>query len=487
MSSGAHLGGFYDHFMDMKFVLWWTIAWSVAIMALAPLVNFVTPLLSSSYNEALTPDFFYRLIVYWHGGMFEPWVVVLSVLVYISFGLNSLTGFVGKGLRVLLYAGAFIGVPLSGIASIFNVSSSFAFGIPHWSESAGFSFMDLLAIGVIVGLLLYPHASKKGYAKMSAPYYFVLVGVIGAFAAALMGYVGAYLTAFGDSPPLVQNYINATMYPSLGFYNSTAISIFTENALGSHSHAMLPILMGGVVALLAMVYGYQSWPRREKLLGSFGFGVMVIGVIASVWIYAVAGIGNFAIPSLFVSGPNGLNNIAADDLVTGVIGLGAVFVLIPLLVNASKGKTQDGKPLTRDPLFLSVITGWIMIYVVIPISGYYVELNNEFYLGAGSAFGDAFTRFHQDFAFFLLPALVTTVLVFESFGIRGKARRTTGFLYLAGEVVAFVFGVVYALGTLDPMYLYVAAFGGALMGLGVIFGVNSLRKSGTPTAVANFA
>jgi hypothetical protein len=47
---------------------------------------------------------------------------------------------------------------------------------------------------------------------------------------------------------------------------------------------------------------------------------------------------------------------------------------------------------------------------VIPVTGFYINFNEGFFQGAGVTFDDAFTRFHQDFGFFLLPALVTLVL-----------------------------------------------------------------------------
>ena len=52
-------------------------------MALSPIVNDVTPFLSPAYNNRWTPDFFYRLLLYWHGGLFLPWVVVLATLAYV--------------------------------------------------------------------------------------------------------------------------------------------------------------------------------------------------------------------------------------------------------------------------------------------------------------------------------------------------------------------------------------------------------------------
>ncbi|MDG6982239.1 MAG: hypothetical protein JRM74_02165 [Nitrososphaerota archaeon] len=461
----------------MKFALWWTLAWAVVIMALSPIVNYVTPFLNPAYNNQWTPDFFYRLLLYWHGGLFLPWVIVLATLAYLVLGFDRRKELPARALRALLFWAALVAVPLAGIGGIFNVTDSFALSIPHWMESTGFAFLDLIAITLIVTMIVYPYVSGKGYRKVGSPFYVILLSVAGAFVAASMGYVGAYITISGPSPAPVAGYINSTMYPVLGYYNSSAVVTFTENVLTSHSHTMLPMLMAGVVALAAMVYGYHDWPSRERLIASFGFMIMICAIVATVWIYWVSGMGNFSIPSLLTSGPGGINGVAEDDLVTGFVGLGAVFVLIALVAHATNAKTRDGRPLIRDSLFLSVIAGWIIIYLVIPVTGYYIEFHQDFYSAAGAGFDAAFTRFHNDFAFFLLPALVTTVLVFETFGMQGKVRRWTGYLYLSGMIITFVFGETYAMVTLDPLELYLAAFGGLLMGLGAILGTNYLRKA----------
>ena len=44
----------------------------------------------------------------------------------------------------------------------------------------------------------------------------------------------------------------------------------------------------------------------------------------------------------------------------------------------------------------------------------------------------------------MLPALVTSILIFETYGISGKVRKTVGLLYLLGASITFVFGYLYA-------------------------------------------
>lgn len=457
---------------NARFLCYWAMVWAVGVMVIVPIVNYVTPLLNSGYNNKWTPDILYRLNMYWHGGIFLPWVIVLLSIVCVVIGLDSLKGVLGKFLRAFLFGLGFFAIPLAGIGGIFNVTDKFAYGIPHWLEYPGFAVLDLSSAVLIISMMLYPRISGKGYKGMGVPYYVLLLCIVGAFISAMLGYVAAFITVSGPSQPFVSNYINSTMYPVLGYYNSTSVITFTENVVGSHSHAMVVMLMAGIISLVAVVCGYERWNKREKIVSLVGFVIMSGAILATLWIYLASGIGNYQVPTFFESGPNG---VAMDDMITGFVGLGSVFVLASLISSSRKGR-GDNTPLIRDPLFVSVVIAWIMIYLIIPGNGFYMNFNETFYGGAGSAFDDAYTRFHQDFAMFLLPMLVTTFLVFEIFGISGSTRKRIGYLYISGQIIIFVFGEIYSMITLNPLALYGAGFGGALVVAGVLIGASHIGK-----------
>ena len=471
-------------FLTAKFLVWWSIIWALIIGILAPVVNFFTPFLNSDYNNMWTPDIFWRLDLYWHGA-FIPWMLALAALAITVLGLDSMKGRIGTHLKHMLLIGGLFGVPLAAIGAIFNVYNTFAFGIPMWTQVVSIGIGGETIFFLIISLLIYPQESRKRYGQLGFPYYIVLLCAVGIILAALMGDVSGWITWFGPWPSVFPQYINSTMYPVLGFYNSTAVVTWTEDMVTSHSHLMLPSVMAAIVALTPAVYGYGKWEKKEKAVSTIGFVIMVVGLLLSMCVYIVSGVGNYVIPTLFQSGPNGVNGLAMDDMITGIVGLGAAVVLVALVSYARKGKTTDGRMLLKDPLFLSVVAAWLFIYLLIPVTGYYIEFNESFYgLGgavasaAGAAFDAAYTRFHQDFAFFLLPALVTAILIFDVFGIAGKTRRTVGLLFLVGSTITFVFGWVYAMVTLDMVFLYVATLGGLLMGLGAFIGAEYVRKSG---------
>jgi len=387
-------------------------------------------------------------------------------------------GKLGTHLKHMVLIGGFIAAPCAALGAIFNVYNTFAFGIPVWTQIVSIGIGGETVFFLILSLLIYPKESSRGFRNVGFPFYIVVLSAICILLAALMGDVSGWITWFGPWPSIFPQYINSTMYPVLGFYNSTAVVTWTEDMVTSHSHLMLPSVMAAIVALTPAVYGYAKWEKREKALSTIGFVIMVVGLVGSMWIYMVSGVGNYVIPTLFQSGPNGL---AMDDLMTGIVGLGAALVLVALFSYARKGRTADGTILVKDYLFLSIIAAWLFIYLLIPVTGYYIEFNQSFYMTAGLGFDAAFTRFHQDFTFFMLPALVTSILIFDVFGISGKTRRTVGLLYLVGASITFVFGWVYAMVTLDMVFLYISAFGGLLIGLGALIGVEYVRKSGKVT------
>lgn len=480
-----------------KLILWWSIAWAIGSFALAPLVNYFTPFLGPAYVNPWTPDIYWRLVLYWHGAIFIPWITILAVLTSTRFRLDQMSGTAGRLVRESVFVGGFFAVPIAAVAGIFDVYDTYLFGIPLWTQIFAFLIGDEMALSVLLAMAVYPRVSGTGYRRAGMPYYTVFTGVFGALVAALMGHIGGWITWFGPSPGVFNQYINSTMYPVLGYSNDTSVITFTEDVVGSHSHLMLIALMAGVVALVAAYFGYyEKWGKNSKRVANFGFAWMVVSLLAALWIYFISGVGNYQVPLFFVKGASG---VAGDDLTTGMVGLGAVFVLAALVAHARGAVTAEGRPLLRDPLFLTVVVSWITIYLVIPVTGFYINFNENFYQGAGLNFDLVFTRFHQDFGFFVLPALITLVLALESFGVSFRTKRYLGYLMTTGVLLAFVFGESYTLtgaGT-SPMtplsvgqvalpfsagtvLLELAVLGGVLIGIGALLAALYIRRSPEP-------
>lgn len=458
-----------------RFVVAWAMSWAIALTALIPVVNYITPLLNLKYNNVWTPDIYWRLVLYWHGAIFIPLITVLAVLMGSIFGLYDLKGLSSTLIRDAILIGGIIAPPLAGVAGIFDVYDRFAFGIPLWLQITAFLIGDEMAIALIVAFIS-KIKSSKGSRLNSLVSAFMAYAVFLTLISAIMGHIAGWITWFGPWPSFVYSYINQTMAP-LGLNGTTAVITFAENVVTSHSHLMLPVIMAGIVVMMATVYGFtSSWQSREKKLAIVGIAIMIAAMLAATVIYIISGVGNYVIPTLFSSGPNDINGLAMDDAITGTIGWGALLVLIALWLHKKKD-------ITRDPLFLSVVVAPILIYLTIPVTGYWIEFHETFYGAAGTlpnapgaAFDAAYTRFHQDFAFFLLPSLVTAILAFEIYNISGKTRNVIGYLFLSGEIIAFICGWLYAMAFLSFPFIVGAAFGVALILAGGIIGTAHLYK-----------
>lgn len=446
-------------------------------MALAPIINVITPFQNAAYANQWTPDIYWRLVMYWHGGLFIPWVTVLAVLVATVFSLDEMPGIPGRLVKESIFIGGVFAVPVAGIAGIFDVYDNYAFGAPLWTQIAAFVIADEMAIALIVAMLNKPRISS-GFRAAGMPYYTILLGVTSALVAAMMGHVGGWITWFGPNPAPLANYVNSTMYPVLGYYNQSAVIAFTQNSVGGHSHLMLVALMAGVVGLAGASFKYADWSKAQRTIAGIGFTVMAGALVTAIVVYIISGVGNYSPPSFFVS-PDGVNGVAGDDLVTATVALGAAFVLAAFIMHSGKAKTWEGRPLRKDPVFLSTVVSWVLIYLVIPVTGFYINFNETFYKGAGLNFDAVFTRYHQDFGFFVLPLMVTVLLALNS-SAGGSIRKRVGYLFLGGEILAFLFGETYALSVADPILLYGAVFGGLLIGSGAILAARSLMYPQPP-------
>ncbi|MCY0858825.1 MAG: hypothetical protein OWQ54_00170 [Sulfolobaceae archaeon] len=460
--------------LNTRFVMWWSIAWALGLMAVAPIVNYFTPFLNSAYNNQWTPDVYWRLVLYWHGALFMPWVTVLACIICTTFKLDTIKGTAYKLIRESIMYGGFIATPLAGIAGIFDVYDRFALGIPLWLQIIAFLIGDEMAIALIVTMFLYPKVSGVGYDKVGLAYYTVLAALIGVLIAAFEGHIGGWITWAGPWPSFVSNYINSTMYSVLGYYNATAVITWTENVVTSHSHTMIPLILAGIVALISSIYGYNEMKGSAKLISAAGFFIMIYMIIAVVWLYIVAGVGNYSIPTLFASGPNGVNGLAMDDTMTGMIGWGALLVLIGTGVYAHRQKKLD-----RSLLFILIAAA--LIYLTVPVTGYYIEFHESYFgfatpgQGPGWMYDAAYLRFHQDFGFFLLPMLITASLAFKYMGIEEKRKNLVNDLFTIGSIIAFIFGESYVF-TLNNVFLYLAFLGGAITAVGVLTGLLSTYK-----------
>lgn len=226
-----------------------------------------------------------------------------------------------------------------------------------------------------------------------------------------------------------------------------ATSTLVGNIITSHSHGMLPSFMAVIVFLAAEAFGYSALVGIRKQVARVGAGTMLAGIALYSGVYAVSAIGTFVIPAWFPSGPGGVNGIAMDDTMTGLVGVGALILAAAMLpeLRGSFRRTTSVVKERFNPVRLGVYMTYLMATVVMFLYGFYIEMNESKFgfnqLPAAQAVGDqVFTRTHLLLVFGSLPIIAIFLLAAELLGDtsdRGAAlKRWMSGSILVGMVVA---------------------------------------------------
>lgn len=297
-------------------------------------------------------------------------------------------------------------------------------------------WMVILALIFFFELLFLPFRNREKFKKIWGAYSLIVIATLSAGIAAIMGMIYEYGTLFGfSSLPVFNNYVS-----SIG-----GLQVFLGNLITSHSHEMLPAVMGGIVALAAVTFGYEKLSNFKRNAVNLGMIIAVFGTISFTYLYLISSFGTYVIPAVAPFGPGGMNGLALDDTQTGIVGWGALIAIFGLYYVLSK------KPTDRL-IQLSELLTWIATMAVMIGVGYAMEFNESYYGfgspgvppngGPGYKYDMAFTDGHLLFAFFMMPLLAGIILLIIHY-IEGHEteKRITVYFIVAGTVIA-AFGVL---------------------------------------------
>lgn len=200
-------------------------------------------------------------------------------------------------------------------------------------------------------------------------------------------------------------------------------STLVGNIITSHSHGMLPAFMAAIVFLAAETFGYSGLVGLRKQAARAGVGIMLAGIALFSGIYAVSAIGTFVIPAWFPSGAGGVNGLAMDDTMTGLVGIGAL-ILAGAMLPELRGSFRRVAGAVREqfnPVRLAVYLTYLMATAAMFLYGYYIEMNESKFgfaaMPASRAVGDQiFTRAHLLLVFCALPVIAVFLLAAELLG-----------------------------------------------------------------------
>jgi len=397
------------------FVLGWLVLFAL-------LSVFVSNPFQSESSAHATPD--YAHIMFLHG-LLIGMVGLMSLLACQILRLRS------THVRVWITGGTMVATILAAVGGIWDRTIPGS-EVPMWTQIFGFFALDEILLVLLIGII--GEWRTRSTAVRTLPYLGAALATASMLLAALMGHLAGWIMEFGPNfPPLIGTYAK-----SVGFASSDD---FVGALVSSHSHEMAVAVMALIVILLAQQFGYGIHKGISHVLATTGLLMVAAGTVIMTAMYLTAAFTTWSPPAWFVSGPDGANGIASDDVITGILVMGGgVLVAAALVV---------GRRLFRRPVRLAAAWAWVLSFATVVVAGYAIELNAVYY-GAGDpkalgAANDAiFTWIHQDIGLFLLPAIVLVMLVVERL-INYRQRRPglIGWTAIAGTTITFVGVLVY--------------------------------------------
>ncbi len=357
---------------------------------------------------------------------------LIGLVGLVSIGVVDAFHFRSYHARSWILVGTMVATIFAGIGGIFDAHPTDTLAL--WTQILGFFSLDEILL--LLSWSFFSEYRQSHPGRKTLAFWVAWMGSISMFLAALMGHLAGWLLEFGQHAPFnwPSNYAHFIGVP---------FPAWVTNLITSHSHEMVIALIGTLIGTLAWHYGYHgSASTRVPSATKAGLAMVVFGIIAMTFIYLVAGFTLYQPPTLFAFGPGGINGLAGDDLVTGI------FVLIGGLIALSGFLFQNqGISPSSYRVRLATIVAFILSVVTVVGAGYSIELR-ETYFGMGNpkaagATRDAvFTFWHQDFAFFLVPALIAVLYLADRYLLPRIAERFANTI-LVGLPVAFLGGLIY--------------------------------------------
>ena len=301
------------------------------------------------------------------------------------------------------------------------------------------------------------------YLKAGASYWLALVAVGSALIAGMIGFVNLWVRIFGLS--FFSGYASYLGLDAPGFIGAT---------LDPHSHEIALAIMAGIVALAAQEFKVLDLKGLKKNVAKVGLWVTSIGVVAMTIVFLAVAFANFSPPTLFASGPSGVNGMAGDDTVMSFIALGAMIVLVPLALTRLNLKSS-----WKDSVRLALFGTWVAAVIISVVQAFYIEFHEDIF-GSTLAANDAvFAEFQPMFGIFLLVALSLLLLAVDYYQDTGWERRLTGWLAGIGLFIATVGGTLWAFGdpTTGALFYWIHVLGVFVIGISALAAAGAIYKT----------
>ncbi len=264
------------------------------------------------------------------------------------------------------------------------------------------------------------------YKKMDAAYGLVLTGLIVLFIGELIGLLILWLSIFGAS-------FFGAYAQSFGGVGSTISSI-----IDPHSHGVAVALIAIVIGLAAAQFGVmkkRDWKRSAARVGMWISGISLVALIV---VYLAGVFVNYSPPTLFASGPNGINGMAGDDALITMVLLGGIISLIPLALTKFNGKAS-----ARDAVRFALLFTMLMWLVANALSGFFIEFNESSFQTNLLANDAAFAQFQPMVGIFFLTIVAMVLIAVDYYGKKGLGRKSVGLVAGIGVALSVIGGLAW--------------------------------------------
>ncbi|MDE1855411.1 MAG: hypothetical protein KGH57_03800 [Candidatus Micrarchaeota archaeon] len=313
-------------------------------------------------------------------------------------------------------------------------------------------------------MFAYSKDDFRSYSKTNAAYWLVLAGDGCLFVGEIMGLVLLWLTIFGTS--FLGFYVG-----SLGGLQSTLGSI-----LDPHSHGVAVSLMAMVIGLAVQRFGVLERKGWKMQLTRIGIWISILSIIALTLVYVAGAAVNYSPPTLFSSGPNGINGMAGDDALITLVFIGGLLALLPMALTQFHGKRS-----WHDTIRCALLFTLFMWVFANSLAGFLIEFNETSFQNALLSNDEAFAQFQPMFGIFFLTIAAMVLLAADYYGTGSTERRNIGVSAGVGVLIAAAGGLAWVF--IDPStsgyYFWAYIFGILLVCASILLSVVAIYRAKT--------
>jgi hypothetical protein len=419
----------HEHAFTMKRLAWWTLAITAVMGGLYFLIGF-PPAFDTYYAKmyfhaigiGIAALAAYLVINAFELEAYEPpldFPIRYRAFIAVVFG--------GLGGLVLLSPDVFKALPDIGVmfflvafVLIFDVAAALLVELivlPR--KKAGVYDSKSHNIVDYVGRLIpFRPVDRAAYSGVGSAYWLAVASIASICVAMVIGFMNLWVRMFG--PSIFGGFMAWLGLDTNGLYGAT---------LDPHSHMIALAIVGLIVAIAAVQFGvFDGESTLRRTVARAGTWIAIVGVVLTTLVLGAVTFLNFAPPTLFTSGPDGVNGMAGDDMIMTIVFIGAIIVAAAVVMDRRQ---------RRNGLRLTIIGTWVATVAITVLEGFYIELNQVQFGGGTLAANDAsFAAAHPMTGIFLMVVLSLALLLVDFYGVTGRARKIVTAIGAIGLIAA---------------------------------------------------